>query len=162
MLWTKRARQCRIFQTLSTLMKVHAIPRTIFLKKTKSQSLIKFCITIQYHERWLLELSFMTLKNHAKFEENLTCGFKNNIRNLANFYRNTWKCQNWYFHWILLSKWENTRAKKLQRSYGYDTEEWWKICCGIDLSFQNWHKEFDESWLDHWKVSKIYTLMGCF
>ena len=43
-----------------------------------------------------------------------------------------------------------------------DTEEWWKIWRGIDLSFQNWHKEFDEFWLENSKVSKIYTLMGCF
>ena len=43
-----------------------------------------------------------------------------------------------------------------------DTKELWKIWRGIDLSFQNWHKQFDEFWLEHWKVSKIYTLMGCF
>ena len=43
-----------------------------------------------------------------------------------------------------------------------DTEEWWKIWRGIDLSFQNWHKEFDEFWLENSKVSNIYTLMGCF
>ena len=42
------------------------------------------------------------------------------------------------------------------------TEEWWKIWRGIDLSFQNWHKEFDEFWLENSKVSKNYTLMGCF
>ena len=30
------------------------------------------------------------------------------------------------------------------------------------LTFQNWHKEFDEFWLEHWKVSKVCTLMGCF
>ena len=29
-------------------------------------------------------------------------------------------------------------------------------------SFENWHKEFDEVWLQNSKVSKIYTLMGCF
>ena len=28
--------------------------------------------------------------------------------------------------------------------------------------FQNWHKEFEELWLENLKVSKIYTLMGCF
>ena len=28
--------------------------------------------------------------------------------------------------------------------------------------FQNWHKEFDEFWLENFKVSKIYPLMGCF
>ena len=30
----------------------------------------------------------MTLKSHAKFEEKLTCGLKNN-KNLATFYQNT-------------------------------------------------------------------------
>ena len=30
------------------------------------------------------------------------------------------------------------------------------------MPFQNWHKEFDKCWLEHLKVSKIYTLMGCF
>ena len=43
-----------------------------------------------------------------------------------------------------------------------DTEELWKIWKGIDLSFQNWHKEFDEFWIAHWKVSKIYTFMSWF
>ena len=43
-----------------------------------------------------------------------------------------------------------------------DTEEWWKIWRGIDLSFQNWHNEFDEFWLENSQVSKIYTLVGCF
>ena len=42
------------------------------------------------------------------------------------------------------------------------TEEWWKIWRGIDFLFQNWHKEFDELWLENSKVSQIYTLMGCF
>ena len=36
-----------------------------------------------------------------------------------------------------------------------DTEEWWKIWRGIDLSFQNWHKEFDKFWPEHLKVSKL-------
>ena len=42
------------------------------------------------------------------------------------------------------------------------TEELWKIWRRVDLSFQNWLKQFDEFWLKHWKVSKIYTLMDCF
>ena len=40
-----------------------------------------------------------------------------------------------------------------------DTEELWEIWRN---SFQNWHKQFDKFWLEHWKVSKIYTLMDCF
>ena len=49
----------------------------------------------------------MTLKSDAKFEEKLTCGLENDMRNLANFYQNTQKSQNWDFDGILLSKVEN-------------------------------------------------------
>ena len=44
----------------------------------------------------------------------------------------------------------------------HDNEEWCKIWRGIDLSFQNWHEEFDEFWPEHLKVSKIFILMGSF
>ena len=53
------------------------------------------------------ELSFMTLKSDAKFEEKLTCGLENDMRNLANFHLSTRKCQNWDFDGILLFKVEN-------------------------------------------------------
>ena len=43
-----------------------------------------------------------------------------------------------------------------------ETGEWWKIWRGVDLSFQNWQKEFDEFWLQDSKVLKVYILMGCF
>ena len=33
----------------------------------------------------------------AKFEEKLTCGLENEIRNIANFHQSTWKSQNWEF-----------------------------------------------------------------
>ena len=39
------------------------------------------------------ELSVMTMKNYAKFEEELTCHFKVHIRNLTNFDPSTWKSQ---------------------------------------------------------------------
>ena len=44
----------------------------------------------------------------------------------------------------------------------HDNKEWWKIWRGIDLSFQNWHEEFDELWPEHLKVSKIFILMCSF
>ena len=102
----------------------------------------------------------MTLKSHAKFGEKLTCGLGNDMRNLANFHQNTWKCQNWYFHGILLSKVEHTWAKNsqlcvmtLKNDEKYEEELTWRF--KIEM-------EFDEFWLEHWEVSKIYTLMGWF
>ena len=53
------------------------------------------------------ELSFLTLKGDAKFEEKLTCGLKNDIRDLTNFHQSTGKCQNWNFNGVLLSKVDN-------------------------------------------------------
>ena len=49
----------------------------------------------------------MTLKSDAKFEEKLTCGLENDMRNLVNFHQSTQKCQNWDFDGVLLSKVEN-------------------------------------------------------
>ena len=40
-------------------------------------------------------LSFMTLKGDAKFEEKLTCGLENDMRNIANFYQSNLKSRNW-------------------------------------------------------------------
>ena len=49
----------------------------------------------------------MALKSDAKIEEKLTCGLKNDMRNLANFHQSTKKCQNWDFDRVLLPKVEN-------------------------------------------------------
>ena len=43
-----------------------------------------------------------------------------------------------------------------------ETEKGYKIWRWIDLSFQNWYKEFDKFWPQHLKVSKFFTLMGPF
>ena len=58
----------------------------------------------------------MTLRNYANFEERLTSGLKKDMRNLANFHQSTWKCQNWNFDKIFLSKVENVWASNLQWS----------------------------------------------
>ena len=52
--------------------------------------------------------------------------------------------------------------KKYREVIFHETEEGYKIRRGIDLSFQNWHKEFNKFWPVHSKVSKIFTLMGSF
>ena len=49
----------------------------------------------------------MTLKSDAKFEEKLTCGWENDMKNLENFQQSTRKSQNWDFDEILLTKIEN-------------------------------------------------------
>ena len=46
----------------------------------------------------------MALNMDAKFEEKLTCAFKNDLRNLANFHQSTRKSQNWDSDGVLLSK----------------------------------------------------------
>ena len=61
----------------------------------------------------------MMLKSHAKFDEKLTCGLENDRWNFVHFHQNTFTCQNWYFHRILLSKVENTRANNLIIYRGY-------------------------------------------
>ena len=43
-----------------------------------------------------------------------------------------------------------------------ETEEGYKIWSGIELLFQNWHKEFEKIWPEHSKVSKIFILMSSF
>ena len=49
----------------------------------------------------------MPLECDAKFEEKLTCGLENDIKNLANFQQSTLNSQHWDFHWILSYKIEN-------------------------------------------------------
>ena len=51
-------------------------------------------------------------------------------------------------------------VKKYRQVIFHETEEGSKIWRGIDLSFQNWHKEFDKFWAEHSKVSKVFTLIS--
>ena len=37
----------------------------------------------------------MTLKGDAKFEEKLTCGLENDMRNMENFHQSNLKSQKW-------------------------------------------------------------------
>ena len=66
---------------------------------------------------------------------------------------------------LMSSFWGNYILFALKKYRGvifHETEEGYKIWRGIDLSFQNWHKEFDKFWPEHSKVSKIFILMGSF
>ena len=46
----------------------------------------------------------MTLKKDANFEEKLTLGSKNHVRNLVNFNASSGKSENLHFDVLLLSK----------------------------------------------------------
>ena len=57
----------------------------------------------------------MKLKGDAKFKGKLTCGLKNGLSNLVNFYASSWKPGNLYFDGLLLSK--TYKDLKVQKSY---------------------------------------------
>ena len=59
----------------------------------------------------------MTLKRVAKFKWKLTCGLKNDSRNLLNFLVSSWKSENLQFDWIRLSKAYKHLDEKVQKSY---------------------------------------------
>ena len=90
-------------------------------------------------------------------EEKLTCGLKNWLRNFANFHQSTWKCQNWDFAAIFLSKVEKVWPKNLQRNYV--SWQWVMMQRKMNLK-RNWivisklHEEFNEFWLEHSKIFK--------
>ena len=87
----------------------------------------------------------MTMKNYAKFEEELTRNrFKMGMRKLTNFDPSTWKSQIFHLNVFLLGKVYLFELKKYRRVIFRDTEKEYKIWRGINLSFQNWHKAFDK------------------
>ena len=59
----------------------------------------------------------MTLKGVAKFKWKLTCGLKNDFKNLVNFHASGWKYENLHFDWIRLSKAYKYLDEKVQKSY---------------------------------------------
>ena len=50
------------------------------------------------------ELCVMKMKNNAKFEKELTCQFKTDMRNLTNFDPSTQKSKKKHFNGLLLTK----------------------------------------------------------
>ena len=59
----------------------------------------------------------MILKNDEKSEEELTCCFKIDIRNLTNLTKALESLKNVHFNGLFLIKVYNILAKKVQRSY---------------------------------------------
>ena len=59
----------------------------------------------------------MTLKGDPKFKGKLTCGLKNDLRNLVNFHASIRKSENLHFDGFLLSKAYKDLDEKVQKSY---------------------------------------------
>ena len=51
------------------------------------------------------------------FKWKLTCGLKNDFKNLVNFHASSWKYENLHFDWIRLSKAYKYLDEKVQKSY---------------------------------------------
>ena len=86
----------------------------------------------------------MKLKTDTKFGEESTCRFKISIRNLTKLTRALKSLKDFHFNGLLMSKLCIVLAKKYRGVILHETEGGYKIWRGIDLSFQNWHKEFDK------------------
>ena len=59
----------------------------------------------------------MALKSDANFEEKLTLGSKNDMRNLVSLYASSGKSENLHFDVLLLSIAYKVSAKKVQKEY---------------------------------------------
>ena len=59
----------------------------------------------------------MALKGVAKFKQKLTCGLKNEIRNLVNFHARSRKSENLHFDRILVSRTYKDLDEKVQKSH---------------------------------------------
>ena len=89
------------------------------------------------------------------------------MQNLKNNWLIVWK-MTWGIWQILTRALKSVKVITLTRSFcpkekmyelkiyrgviGHDNEKWCKILRGVELSFQNWHEEFDEFWPKHSKI----------
>ena len=64
------------------------------------------------------ELYVMTMNGVTKFKGKLTCGLKNDIKNLINFHASSRKSENVHFDRILLVKAYKKLDAKVQKSRG--------------------------------------------
>ena len=101
----------------------------------------------------------MTLKSDAKFEEKLTLGSKNDMKNLVNFNASSGKSQNLNFDVLLLPKVYYVWAKKelcvitLKNDTKFDEE----LTCALKNDMRNL-ANFDPTL----ESLRICTLMGSF
>ena len=89
----------------------------------------------------------MTLKSDAKFEEILTLGSKNDMKNLVNFNGSSGKSENLNFDVLLLSNFYIIfEPWKYRGVMFHNYEEWYKIWVVTHLCFEKWHEKFGKFW----------------
>ena len=91
---------CRIWRKLISCFKNDKNLVNFYLNTWNSQNFsFDWLLLCKVYNVWTKKgtegLSFLTLKSDANFEEELTSGLKNNMRNITNFHHNTLKSQNW-------------------------------------------------------------------
>ena len=74
----------------------------------------------------------MTLKSEAKFEEKLTLGFKNDMRNLLNFNVSSGKSENLHFDGLVLSKVYYVWAKNYRRVMSHNSDAIFAWCNRVE------------------------------
>ena len=98
----------------------------------------------------------MALENGEKFDKELTCRFKTDIRNFNEFWPKHSKvskiCTLMDCFW---SKCIIFMLRKYRGAMFDSTEDCCKIWRKIDLCFQKWHEEFTKFSPEHVKVSKL-------
>ena len=84
----------------------------------------------------------MILEIDAKFEEKLTCGLWNNMRNLANFHQSTSKSENWDFNGgFFVQSWKYMRLKLTRELFVItmknDTKTEEELTCEFKINMRN-------------------------
>ena len=93
------------------------------------------------------ELCVNTLNNDETFQEELTCRFKIDMRNMTNLTQQLESPKNLHFNGLLLDKVYNVWAKKVPRSY----LPWhWRM-------MQNLKKNWLVVWKMIWGIWQIFT-----
>ena len=85
----------------------------------------------------------MTLESDAKFEEKMTCGLENNMRNLAIFTRALQSLKIGTLMGFFCPTLLMYELKIYNGVMCHGNEEWCKNWRGIYLSVQNCHEEFE-------------------
>ena len=92
------------------------------------------CMSLKFTE----EFCVITMKNDARFEEELTCRFKIDTTIWQILIR-IFKClKNLHFNWLLLTKVYNFCTKKRTGAMFRGTEDWCNIWGKADLYFPKW------------------------